>query len=88
MKWLTKWHVIEKVCSKWRPLADLLEIDHNVTAGLQEKSHGDPESACREVFTKWLNGEGSTPTWEELIDCIESVGFSMFAKELNTKLSS
>ena len=88
MKLLTKWRIISTVSAKWRPLADVLEIDHNVTAGIQERSHGDPELACREVLTKWLNGEGSTPvSWDELIDCVESVGFSMFAGELKAKLN-
>ena len=88
MKLLTKWKVISTVSSKWRQLADVLEIDHNITAGIQDKNHGDPELSCREMLTKWLNGEGSTVSWDELIDCIESVGFSNFAGELITKLNS
>lgn len=87
MKLMTKWKVISTVSSKWKQLADLLEIDHNVTAGIQDKNHGDPDLACRDVLTKWLNGEGSTVTWDELIDCIDSVGFANFAVELQAKLN-
>lgn len=84
MKWLAKWNVISKVAFKWMELADLLEIDHNVTAAIHNKNHGDPELACREVITRWLDGEGTEPTWEELID---NLPLPLFADELRAKLT-
>ena len=87
MKLLTKWDVIPTVASKWRELSDLLEIDPNVTANIEEKTKGDPEKACREVFTRWLKGEGGNPTWEELLDALDSLKYTEFVAELQTKLN-
>ena len=87
MKYLTKWNVIPTVAAKWRELSDLLEIDPNVTANIEEKTKGNPETACREVFTKWLKGEGSEPTWEELLDAIDSLKYTTFVEELRAKLN-
>ena len=87
MKLLTKWDVIPTVASKWRELSDLLEIDPNVTENIEEKTKGDPEKACREVFRRWLKGEGVEPTWEELLDTLDSLKFTVFVAELQAKLN-
>ena len=86
MKYLTKWRVIPTIASKWKQLADILEIDTSITDNIETKCLGDPEKCCREVFAKWLKGEGSTPSWEELIDDIDSLGFTVFAEELQGKM--
>ena len=90
MKQLTKWNVIPKVAAKWRGLSDLLGIKPGVTASLEGKHHGDPELACREVFTRWLDGEGLGPgeklTWDELLEALETLQFNVFVGELKEKL--
>ena len=88
MKLLTKWKVISSVGAKWRELADLLEFDPNITAAIDGKHKGDPDLACREVFTRWLKGEaGTTPTWEELLEALDDgLNFKVFADDLRAKL--
>ena len=88
MKLLTKWKVTSTVCARWRELADLLEIDPAITAAIDDKHKGNPELACREIFIRWLKGEGSTPSWEELIDNLDDVlSFKVFSDQLRSKIS-
>ena len=86
MKYLTKWRVIPTIAAKWKMLADLLDIDTSTTDNIETKCLGDPEKACREVFARWLKGEGSVPSWDDLTDSIDSLGFTLFAQELQEKL--
>ena len=87
MKLLIKWKVISTVCAKWRELADLLEIDPAVTAAIEVKHNGDTFLACSEILMRWLRGEGSTPSWEELIDNFDhGLSFKAFSDQLRSKL--
>lgn len=90
MKLLTKWKVISTVGAKWMALADLLEFETSVTDAINGKHKGDPDLACREVFSRWLKGEaGSNPSWEELLEALdEGLNFKVFADELRTKLNA
>ena len=63
--------VIPTVGSKWRELADLLDFDPSVTALIDEKCEGDANLACWDIFMQWLKGEGSTPSWEELLEALD-----------------
>ena len=82
-----KWKVIPTVGSKWRELADLLDFDPSFTALIDEKYEGDANLACREIFMRWLKGEGSTPSWEELLEALDDgLSFTEFADELRSKL--
>ena len=71
MKQIRKSGIVRSAAAKWMELADLLDIDPNVTASIELKTNGDPERACREVLVRWLNGEGAPPTWKELYEALE-----------------
>ena len=73
MKLILKRGIIQSAAAKWRELADLLEIDPDVTRSIEVKTNGDPETACREVLVRWLRGEGAPPTWKELYEALETL---------------
>ena len=90
MKLLTKWKVISTVAANWRELADLLEFETGVTDTIDGKHKGDPNLACREVFSRWLKGEGgsSNPGWDELLEALNDLNFKVLAEDLRSKLNT
>ena len=90
MKLLVKWKVISTVGAKWMTLADLLDFDTSITDIINGKHKGDPELACREVFSRWLKGEAkSTPSWENLLDALEEgLDLQVLADDLRSKLNA
>ena len=90
MKLLVQWKVISTIATKWMILADLLEFDTSITDNINEKYKGDPELACREVFSRWLKREAkSTPSWECLLDALENgLDLQVLADDLRSKLDA
>lgn len=85
MYYLTKWKVISTVSAQWRQLADLLNINPSITAAIDGK-HSDPCLACREIFTRWLKGEGTHPTWDVLLEALDDLDFKVLTKGLREAL--
>ena len=78
------------MAAKWRELADLLEFEPSVTDTIDGKHKGDPTLACREVFTRWLKGEGesSNPSWGDLLEALGDLKFKVLADDLRSKLNA
>ena len=87
MRLLTKWKVLSSVAANWRPLADLLGFDPSITSAIDGKHKGEPELCCRELFTRWLEGEtGSAPSWDDLLEALDDLRLKVLADDLRSKL--
>ena len=60
---------METVAPKWVNLAVALGFDGARIKAIQMGAHYQPQEACFEMFTKWLDGghDLSAPTWDVLI---------------------
>ena len=80
--------VIEQIGSKWEFVADQLGIESHVTDTIKVDSHYQVNSACREMFIRWLKGIGcQSITWRALIDALNDAGLSQVAHELDNIIS-
>ena len=62
--------IIETVAAKWE---DVARYDTRIQC----------VDACREMFQKWLDGEGSQPvTWETLMAALVGAGFITLVEDL------
>ena len=76
--------VIERVGSNWEFLADQLGIESHIIDTIKMESHHQVNSACREMFAKWLKGFGCRPiTWRTVIDALDDAGLCAVVLELN-----
>ena len=46
----------------------------------------DPSAITMEIMRRWVNGQGREPTWQTLIDCLNSVGLSRIASSIKQSL--
>ena len=65
--------VIERIAAEWEVLAYALRFDEPRIKIINRKVWYQPEEACFEMFTRWLDGEHDLqpPTWHSLIQCLE-----------------
>ena len=69
------------MAAKWWMLGDLLGIE--TVENIKEEHRNMPELCCREIFVRWIRGEGVQPcTWQKLIELIEDVGHKALANDL------
>ena len=75
--------VIERVASKWEHVATQLYFEGHLINTVKRDSHFQADAACRDMFTKWLEGMGREPvTWGTLINALYEANLSSVAKEL------
>ena len=72
--------VIPKVSSKWKRVADFLEVEFSKIDMIQDKFKSDPNVCCEEALREWLRSDyGVQPkTWSTLIATLREI------KELTT----
>lgn len=89
MNHLKNWKVIQKLAANWEEFAYTLQFSYEVVQNIhRDTANFGVESSCREVFTRWLNGEGCEPiTWERLIEALKDSDRSMLAEELEQRLA-
>ena len=65
--------VIERVAADWEVLACTLGFDESRVKLINREFWHQPEEACIEMFSRWLDGEHDLwlPTWHSLIQCLE-----------------
>ncbi len=82
-----KVQIIEEVQAEWEKLSDFLELPHTTVRNLKAHPNWTPDSACRSVFVKWLNGEGIAPkTWGTLIRVFKRMGYLELAHNVTRAL--
>ena len=68
-------YVIPKIASKWKTVAEFLELDTSTINMIEEKCTNDPKTCCEEVFREWLkNNCGLGPkTWSKLTATLKEI---------------
>ena len=67
--------ILDKVKPSWINLANALSLPQNTEANEKAVAGWTPEGACRNVFSKWLNGSGVYPlTWPTLLKALKKLG--------------
>ena len=76
--------LIERVNAKWQQLAEQLHFPHYTIESINQSCFYQCDSACRSMFTQWLNGKGRKPTtWATLIKALYDADLSSVAQELS-----
>ena len=83
-------HVIDEVKANWIKLVGHLHLPDITVANEMAKPGWTPDSACLNVFTTWLSGEGRQPcTWATLIKALEEMtGYRDFVKNVRFTLDN
>ena len=65
--------IIETVAPHWKKVAIALGFNQARIKTIEMGSHYQPEEACREIFSSWLNGAHDLKpvTWSSLIQCLK-----------------
>lgn len=75
--------IIEEVLAYWVDLADFLDLPTVTVRNLRAEPNFTPESACRTVFERWLNGQGRGPrTWDTLVQVLGEMGMRSLAENI------
>ena len=77
--------VLDTVAADWRYLATSLGFEGPVIECVEIESLLQPEEACHQVFTKWLDGGDGLckpVTWDTLIQCLIDAGLVDIAEKL------
>ena len=81
--------VIKHVAAKWEDVATQLHFEGYDIDAIGRDANHKTDSACRTMFTKWLEGEGHKPTtWRTLITALNEADLSVVAEELNAFLKT
>ena len=86
----TNVRVIERVAPDWKNLAIALGFDQSRLKIIEKDYRGSTEEACREMFTRWLDGEHDLAqpcTWDTLIKCLRRALFIKLANNLREILN-
>ena len=79
--------IIKSLAPRWHLFGDHLSFDSDSTTIdlIKEKHQGDPESGCKEMFQKWLKGEGVRPVnWRTLAQLLEDFEYKRLATDIRT----
>ena len=79
-------NILDEVQADWSSIVDYLELPSKTVKQLRGR---DDEEAVREVFERWLNGNGETSVdWNTVIQTIQKVKKKLFAEEVREALLS
>ena len=75
--------IIETVAARWEEIALELHFEGHTLQNVRYNTRIQCIDACREMFQKWLDGEGRQPvTWETLMDALVGAGFVTVVEDL------
>ena len=77
--------IIELVAPIWHRIALTLGFNEAQTKSIEISCHYQPEDACREMFSLWLEGIGDLKPaiWSTLIQCLKDVSLTEIAVKLS-----
>lgn len=79
--------IITEVAARWEKMARRLNFNEGEVEILQRNHAGDVESACTDLFYRWLNGNHRQPvTWQIVVECLRDIDLNVAAHDLNTIL--
>ena len=74
---------IDRVAAEWKTVALHLHFEDHCIKVIEMNCHYQPVSACRSMFSQWLEGKGRKPrTWRTLIVALEEANLHIIAQEL------
>ena len=74
------------VPDKWHPIGIYLEIPEGQLNAIDTKHRSDPQKCLMAMLTEsWLPRVSPPPTWEDLAEAVEFVGYSDVAQKLRDK---
>ena len=75
--------IIDRVAPKWKVVALSLHFEDNCIEIIEIDCHHQSVTACRTMFTRWLEGCGREPkTWRTLIIALKEANLCTLAEEL------
>ena len=87
MKDLNK-HVILLVATRWYDLGlELLETKHERELEIIETNHSnDAAKCCRKMFSKWLESQCDSASWDQLIQAVKNIELNNVANDIEQLL--
>ena len=83
-----KIRIINKVAAKWMTVALHLNFEDHQIEIIEKDFPNQAVSACRTMFTRWLEGNGRKPTtWETLINALVDAQLYNVAEDLRNSFS-
>ena len=74
------------VPDKWHPIGVYLEISEGQLNSIDAKHRGDPQKCLMAMLTEsWLPRVSPPPTWQEIAEAVEFVGYPNVAHTLRDK---
>ena len=74
------------VADKWNPIGIYLEIPEAQLNAIDVKHRGDPQKCLVAMLTEnWLPRVSPPPTWQEIAEAVEFVGYPNVAQKLRDK---
>ena len=74
------------VPDKWHPIGVYLEISDAQLNAIDAKHRGDPQKCLMAMLTEsWLPRVSPPPTWQEIAEAVEFVGYPDVAQKLTDK---
>ena len=81
--------IIDSVAADWEGIAIALQFEASEIETVRSDCHFQSKPACRNIFGKWLDGQGCQPvTWQRLGEALADVGFSTLARDLQEVLGN
>ena len=87
---LLRLKIPEKVVVKVSDFGILLLDDTQGSAlmAIEAKCRGDSVAAVREILQRWLQGQGTEVTWENLITTLKDLELNLLASEVETHVKN
>ena len=81
-------NIITKIGMNYEMLGTLLLNDDSgaILPAIKTQMLLDPSAITMEIMRRWVNGQGRDPTWQTLVDCLNSVGLSHIASSIKQSL--
>ena len=82
--------IINNIMANWTQLVDALELPPVTVANEMAKHGWTPDTACSNVFTAWLSGDGADPhTWHTVLKALKKLGgYKKFIEDVKLALDA
>ena len=79
--------IVTEVAGRWERMARRLNLTEGEVEILQRRHASDVESACTDLFQRWLKGNHRQPvTWQTVVECLTEIDLNVAAEDLNAIL--
>ena len=79
--------IVTEVAGDWEQMAQRLDFSEPEVIIIRRSHPNDVESACTDMFERWLAGEHRQPvTWQTVVDCLKELDLNVVASDLDNIL--